>query len=397
VEKLKTDIQVEATLDGRLWDGSVSYSLSGPETLTGSSTPQSFDDIESGSYTVNYLSGGPSDAKYTGTEPASQSIPGGSSGRFVLKFQSLNSLSVLATLDGNPWEGGVNYTLSGPASLSGTAASQIFTDIAPGQYTLSYISGGPADAVLASITPASLEMTDANKASVTMKFVSTGSITVNGSYNNAAWSGTCHVIIKGPATDFCTSLPHTFTGLPIGDYTVTYVSGGPDYSGFDSITPAAVTLSAGSGAPVATVNFSAQRYVAPVALLADLSLAAVSDNYTPSGAGYVNYTITVTNSGPIGTNGVQVMFQVTAPLTYTSNTTSQGTYNPVTGVWDVGNMAPGSTCTLVVYVGMGGLPSGTVITITGEVTASGVNDPDSIPNNANPAEDDQSPVTITIA
>jgi hypothetical protein len=398
VEIPKTDIEVAATLDGQPWDGSVSYSLSGPETLTGSSAPQHFDDIEAGTYAINYISGGPEDAKYTGAEPANQSMAGGSSGEFVLKFQSLNKLNVLANFDGKPWAGPVSYNLTGAASLFGVSVNQTFSGVAEGQYTLRYISGGPENSAFTGVTPASVNMSSTGESSFTLEFISTASLTVEGSVNGNAWSGPCSYQIDGPVSLSGNILPQTFLNLPLGRYNIRYLSGTPDSCVYNGVLPSTVELSRAGQVGNSKITFMPNVQMAlAIPNLADLSLTAISDDYTPLGSGYVNYYITVTNGGPAVATGVKVTFLVTAPLTYTTDTPSQGTYNNVTGVWNIGGINPGSSVTLKVYVGMGGLASHTVVSITGEITVSGTPDPDSTPGNANPAEDDQATVTITIA
>jgi uncharacterized repeat protein (TIGR01451 family) len=128
---------------------------------------------------------------------------------------------------------------------------------------------------------------------------------------------------------------------------------------------------------------------------ADLSITATADNYYPGGADYINYLITISNSGPASATGVQVKFIISG-VSYFSDTPSQGSYNNVTGIWDTGSIASGANANLSVYVGISGAPDGTVITNTAEVAAVDQLDPDSVPDNANPVEDDQASVTVTV-
>src|SRR5262249_14904288 len=86
--------------------------------------------------------------------------------------------------------------------------------------------------------------------------------------------------------------------------------------------------------------------------IADLSVAKtvamLSDN-DDSGTLTVNdtvrFTITVTNAGPDFATGVQLVDLLTAGFTYVSDD-SGGSYDPTTGLWNVGVMAPNTTQTL---------------------------------------------------
>src|SRR3989344_2552273 len=68
----------------------------------------------------------------------------------------IGNISVGATLDGAQWSGNIIYTLTGPEVISGSAVPYVYLDkLADANYTLTYVSGGPAGAELTSITPAS--------------------------------------------------------------------------------------------------------------------------------------------------------------------------------------------------------------------------------------------------
>ena len=66
-------------------------------------------------------------------------------------------IEVKATLCDVPWEGDVQYTLTGPgaeaAPITGTNVTALFDDVECGNWTCAYVSGGPADAYLVDITP----------------------------------------------------------------------------------------------------------------------------------------------------------------------------------------------------------------------------------------------------
>jgi uncharacterized repeat protein (TIGR01451 family) len=62
------------------------------------------------------------------------------------------------------------------------------------------------------------------------------------------------------------------------------------------------------------------------------------NNTTPNYHDTVNYTITAKNNGPNNATGVKVNDLLPAGLEYISYTTTQGTYDAVTGVWTIGNL-----------------------------------------------------------
>ena len=105
----------------------------------------------------------------------------------------------------------------------------------------------------------------------------------------------------------------------------------------------------------------------------------------------VTFTITVTNQGLFPTTAVAVTDLLPAGLMYVSNTPSQGTYASGTGVWDVGDLAVGQSETLELTAEV---TTDSPIVNTAQVTASGLLDPDSTPNNSVPSEDDQDSATV---
>ncbi|BAY24263.1 hypothetical protein NIES2100_40570 [Calothrix sp. NIES-2100] len=126
---------------------------------------------------------------------------------------------------------------------------------------------------------------------------------------------------------------------------------------------------------------------------ADLELTQTVSNPTPNGGQNVTFTLTLNNRGPQNTNSVAVTDQLPTGLTFVSATSSLGSYNSSTGVWNVGTINSGSNATLNLVATVQTTPTST-ITNTAQVTASSVTDPDSTPNNNNPNEDDQASASI---
>ncbi|MCX7789061.1 MAG: DUF11 domain-containing protein, partial [Chloroflexaceae bacterium] len=124
---------------------------------------------------------------------------------------------------------------------------------------------------------------------------------------------------------------------------------------------------------------------------ADLSLTKRANTTRPSLGGEVTFTIELINLGPSAATSVRVTERLPQGLTYLRHTTSQGSYAPATGVWEVGRVeieAP-VTLTLTARVDRAG-----PLTNLAEITNSDQPDPDSVPGNNQPGEDDSSTVTV---
>jgi len=126
---------------------------------------------------------------------------------------------------------------------------------------------------------------------------------------------------------------------------------------------------------------------------ADLSLTKTVSNSSASAGSTINFTLTVTNAGPDPATGVEVTDHLPSGFTYVSSAPSQGTYDNTTGIWSIGNLAVNATVTLTMTVTVNA--SGTYVNMA-QISASSLIDPDSTPNNSDPAEDDLGQVTITL-
>jgi len=80
-------IDVFATLDGSAWFGSLSYSLTGPSSLSGSTVPAILSNKPVGSYSIAFNSGGPSNASLSSITPSNtQTLSEGGIVAFTLNF-----------------------------------------------------------------------------------------------------------------------------------------------------------------------------------------------------------------------------------------------------------------------------------------------------------------------
>lgn len=83
---------------------------------------------------------------------------------------------------------------------------------------------------------------------------------------------------------------------------------------------------------------------------ADLEIKKTSSSANPQCGDQISFTITVKNNGPDASQGIFVSDILPTGAIYISNNTSQGVYNPNTGLWNVGDLNSGATATLTINV-----------------------------------------------
>ncbi len=101
---------------------------------------------------------------------------------------------------------------------------------------------------------------------------------------------------------------------------------------------------------------------------ADISIMKTVNTTTPAFDQSINYTLIGHNLGPSTATGVQFLDQLPPSLQFVSYTATQGTYDPVTGIWTVGTMTSGSTVTLVLTVKV--VQSGAIVNTTATIAGS---------------------------
>ncbi len=79
---------------------------------------------------------------------------------------------------------------------------------------------------------------------------------------------------------------------------------------------------------------------------ADLALTKTVDNPTPNVGSTITFTIGLSNLGPNDATNVAVADALPAGLSLISETPSEGTYDPTTGLWTVGSVSNGDSQTL---------------------------------------------------
>ncbi|MBW4679707.1 MAG: DUF11 domain-containing protein [Microcoleus vaginatus WJT46-NPBG5] len=110
---------------------------------------------------------------------------------------------------------------------------------------------------------------------------------------------------------------------------------------------------------------------------ADLAVTKTVDNPNPTVGQNINYTVTLTNTGPSTATNVAITDQIPAGLTFISATATQGTYDNTTGLWTVGNLANGAAVTLTISATVN---TTNPITNTATISASDQPDPDPADN-----------------
>ncbi len=114
-------------------------------------------------------------------------------------------------------------------------------------------------------------------------------------------------------------------------------------------------------------NNSDDETVSPTPL-SDLSIVKICDNMTPNVGSNLVFTLTVTNNGPSDAVNVSVNDLLPSGYDYLSDN-GVGTYNSVSGVWNIGNLANGLSVSLEITatVKANGMYTNTAI-VSGDIT-----------------------------
>ncbi|AMQ55092.1 hypothetical protein AO498_01720 [Algoriphagus sanaruensis] len=110
--------------------------------------------------------------------------------------------------------------------------------------------------------------------------------------------------------------------------------------GSDGVIDGVLTDLVVSGTSISNANFG----IRPI--IADLLVQKSVNNELPEFGSTVIFTITARNDGYNDAENVQVFESMPDGYTYLSHTVSIGTFNPASGIWDIGILTNGSTETL---------------------------------------------------
>ncbi len=136
-----------------------------------------------------------------------------------------------------------------------------------------------------------------------------------------------------------------------------------------------------------TQDDDASVTVKPI-LVANLSLVKTVSNSTPYAGAEVLFNLTIHNAGPSNATGVTVKDILPSnAYTFSNAVPSQGSYDPITGIWDVGTVSVGvdQSLQLSVIVKIEG-----AATNIAEIWTSDAQDTNSTPGNGIVTEDDYS-------
>ncbi|WP_437399299.1 gliding motility-associated C-terminal domain-containing protein [Flagellimonas lutimaris] len=123
----------------------------------------------------------------------------------------------------------------------------------------------------------------------------------------------------------------------------------------------------------------------------DLSLTKEIDKSPPLVSDNVRFTLTVFNDGPSDATSVEVTDLLPSGYSYVTDN-GGGTYDEVTGIWNIGTLTNGSSISLEILAKVNA--SGDYDNVA-EITGHDQTDIDSTPNNDAPGEDDQDGVSVT--
>lgn len=129
---------------------------------------------------------------------------------------------------------------------------------------------------------------------------------------------------------------------------------------------------------------------------ADLSLTKQLVGAPPVSGGTGTWRLTVINATDSNTTANGIVVQNTLPAGFTfASANGTGTFDPATGIWTVGNLAPGQSAAITV-TGSVSVSAGSVISSVAEITSSSAADLDSTPANGITSEDDYAISTFTV-
>jgi len=176
------------------------------------------------------------------------------------------NIVVKATLCDAPWEGAVDYTLTGPgttsAPLTGTNVTASFDDVECGNWTCAYVSGGPPGAYFVDITPSptqSVSGGDTITFTLNFELEQDASIEVKATLCGEVYEGAVAYSLstEGEGLVHNVEVPASATVAP-GEWTCN-VSFNPPGAYFVDITPSPTQSVSGGDTITFTLNFELEQ------------------------------------------------------------------------------------------------------------------------------------------
>lgn len=118
---------------------------------------------------------------------------------------------------------------------------------------------------------------------------------------------------------------------------------------------------------------------------ADLLVLKTADKPYSETNGTIVYTVVVTNLGFSGATNVSLNDSIPSGVTHVTNTLSQGSYSPTSGIWTVGTLTSNGAATMTITVTVGTNAFGRAITNFAAIRGSSTYDPVATNNSNNVA------------
>ncbi len=292
------------------------------------------------------------------------------------------SYTIIASNNGAAEASGVQVTDVIPAGLTFNSytASQGTYNSVTGIWNVGTITNGASAVLQLFVTPtASVAGTSVINTATTPGQIASATVAVPKAVSNVTLTKTTSNSLPNVGQQFSYTITatnngsSTATGVQVTDvipagltfnsYTATQgtynsVTGIWDVGTLDSGTSATLLLFVTPTAPIAgtsvinTATSPGQIASATVVVphVPNVTLNKTASNSAPNVGQQFNYTVTVTNNGSSTVNGVQVTDIIPAGLIFNSYTATQGTYNSVTGLWNIGTLVNGASATLKLFV-----------------------------------------------
>ena len=94
----------------------------------------------------------------------------------------------------------------------------------------------------------------------------------------------------------------------------------------------------------------------------DISIIKTVDKATANPGDTVNFTLAVTDNGPSDATGVVASDTLPSGLNFVSSTSTIGSYNATTSLWNIGNLANGASATTTITATVGSSTVGQILT-----------------------------------